>query len=97
MKSLTVLMAVLMALLLTGCATGVSTYEYTHLADGSTAVKIKSANEIGNMQMGINRETGTLEVVVGDLNKRSDTAEVVAGIKDIIHDVTTVVTPVPGG
>ena len=78
---------------LSGCATGISTYEYTHLADGSTAVKVKSANEIGTMQMGINRETGTLEVVIGDLSKKSDTAIVVDSIRNIVHDVTAVASP----
>ena len=82
---------------ITGCATGVSTYEYTHLSDGSTVVKIKSANEIGSMQMGINRETGTLEVVVGDLTKKSDTVEVLGIARDMVRDVATAVTPLPGG
>jgi len=89
---------ILLALLLTGCATGVSTYEYTHNADGSTTVKIKSANEIeGGMKMGINRDTGTLEVELGTMTKNSDTVEVVNGVKDIVHDVTAVVTPHSGG
>ena len=86
---------ILLALLLTGCATGVSTYEYTHNVDGSTTVKIKSANEIeGGMKMGINRDTGTLEVELGTMTKNSDTVEVVNGVKDIIHDVVNVVTPI---
>lgn len=76
----------------TGCATGVSTYKYYHNADGSTSVEIKSANEIdGGMEMGINRETGTLEVKIGTLTKNSDTVEVVGSVERIIHDVTTVV------
>ena len=84
----------LFLVILTGCATGVSTYKYTHLADGSTSVEVKSANEIGTMKMGINRETGTLEVEIGDLSKKSDTVEVVNGIRGIIHDVTN---PLPDG
>ena len=88
---------ILLSIILSGCATGVSTYEYTHLADGSTAVKIKSANEIGSMQMGINRETGTLEVVVGDLTKKSDTVEVMGIARDMVRDVATAANPLPGG
>ena len=78
----------LLVLLLTGCATGVSTYEYAHMADGSTVVNVKSANEIENMKMGINRETGTLEVEIGGMTKRSDTVEVMNAARDMIHDAT---------
>jgi len=92
MKLFTALFAA--TLILSGCAASISTYEYTHLSDGSTAVKVRSANEIGNMQMGINRETGTLEVTIGDMTKKTDTAEVVAGIKEIVHDVASVAAPV---
>ena len=85
-------MKFLLVLLLTGCATGVSNYEYTHMADGSTHVKVSSANEIEEMEMGINRETGTLEVKIGGMTKKSDTVEVIDAVKDIVHDVTN-----PGG
>lgn len=89
-------MKALMLILLfamTGCATGISTYEYTHLADGSTAVKVKSANEISQMKMGINRETGTLEVEIGELSKKSDTVEVLGLARDMVRDVATVAKP----
>lgn len=88
----------ILTLLLTGCATGVSTYEYTHNADGSTTVKIKSANEIeGGMKMGINRDTGTLEVELGTMSKRDNTVEALSIARDMVHDVTAVVTPGSGG
>ena len=86
-----VLMIVLV-MTLTGCATGISTYEYTHMADGSTHVEVSSANEIENMKMGINRETGTLEVEIGGMTKKSDTVEVMNAARDMIHDATN-----PGG
>lgn len=79
---------IILLILLGSCATGVSTYEYTHMADGSTHVEISSANEIEQMEMGINRETGTLEVKVGGMTKKSDTVEVMDAVKDIVHDVT---------
>jgi hypothetical protein len=84
-------------LFLTGCATGLSTYEYTHMADGSTHVEVKSANEIEQMKMGINRETGTLEVEIGGLTKKDNTVEVVNSVKDMIHDVTAIVKTGDGG
>ena len=87
-----VLMIVLCSLMAGGCATGVSTYEYTRMMDGSAIVKVKSANEVKQMKMGINRETGTLEVEIGDMTKKSDTVEVINGVKAMIHDVTN-----PGG
>jgi hypothetical protein len=86
------LFVIFMLWVLTGCATGVSTYEYTHMADGSTHVEVKSANEIEQMKMGINRETGTLEVEIGGMTKKSDTVEVLDRVENIIHDVTN-----PGG
>lgn len=89
-----ILFVIVIALILSGCtANGVSKYEYEHYADGSTKVKVKSVNEIGSMNMGINRETGTLEVTIEGVTKKSDTAEVVGSIKEIIHDVTTVGVP----
>jgi hypothetical protein len=44
------------------------------------------------MKMGINRETGTLEVEIGGMTKKSDTVEVINAARDMIHDVTN-----PGG
>lgn len=81
------LMSVLI-LTLCACATGVSTYKYVRSADGSVEVYVKSANEVGQMTMGINRETGELEVDIGDMTKKSDTVEVVKSVKDIVHDLT---------
>ena len=86
------ILLIVLVLTLAGCATGVSTYEYTHMADGSTHVEVSSANEIEEMEMGINRETGTLEVKIGGMTKKSDTVEVIDAVKDIVHDVTN-----PGG
>lgn len=83
--------------LMFGCATGVSTYEYTHMADGSTHVEVKSANEIEQMEMGINRETGTLEVKIGGMTKNSDTVEVVGSVERMIHDVSAIAKPGSGG
>lgn len=77
-------------LFMAGCATGISTYDYYHMADGSTKVHVKSANEIGTMTMGINRDTGTLEVIIGDMSKKSDTVEVLSIARDMVHDVTSI-------
>jgi hypothetical protein len=93
MKMKFTMLSMLLMLLLNACATGISTYDYTHNADGSTTVHVKSANEINNMQMGINRETGTLEVTIGELTKKSDTAEILGSVKEIVHDVVMVATP----
>ena len=89
---------VVILLMLSSCATGASTYEYRHLADGSTEVKIKSANEIeGGMEMGINRDTGTLDVKIGNMTKKSEVETVVSGLDSIIGNVTKLANPIPGG
>jgi hypothetical protein len=88
MKTLMNILIVILLVMLTGCATGVSTYKYVHGEDGSTYVEVHSANEIEQMKMGINRETGTLEVEIGGMTKKSDTVEVMEIAKDMIHDVT---------
>ena len=86
------ILLIVLVLTLAGCATGVSKYKYVHSSDGSTYVEVHSANEIEEMEMGINRETGTLEVKIGGMTKKSDTVEVIDAVKDIVHDVTN-----PGG
>ena len=84
-----IMLLIVIIFVATSCATGVSTYEYQHNADGSTYVKVKSVNEITDgMKMGINRDTGTLEVEIGNMTKKSDTAAVVSSVENIIHDVT---------
>ena len=88
-----IFLLIITLIFITGCATGVSTYEYTHMADGSTHVEVKSANEIEAMKMGINRETGQLEVEIGGMTKADNTAAIVGSIQGIVHDLS----PIPGG
>ena len=86
------ILLIVLVLTLAGCATGVSKYKYVHSSDGSTYVEVHSANEIEEMEMGINRETGTLEVKIGGMTKKSDTVEVMASAERMVHDITN-----PGG
>ena len=94
MKTLFILLTFV---LLSGCAAGVSTYEYRHMADGSTWVKVKSANEIKDMKMGINRETGTLDVEIGSLDKKSEVETVVEGFENVTGNIARILNPIPGG
>lgn len=94
MKGLLILFVIT---ILVSCAAGRSTYEYTHNADGSTYVKISSVNEIGTLEIGIDRETGTLEVTVGDMSKKSEVETVVKGFENVTGNIVKALNPASGG
>ena len=85
MKGLLMVLTMVLTMVLYGCAG--STYEYTK---GDAHVLVKSKNEIEQMRMYINRETGELEVDIGGMTKSSD----VEAIGDIVKTVTDAVKPV---
>lgn len=93
-----VLLAVLAGgMALNGCAgnmaKGVSTYDYRHNADGSTTAHIESVNEIKSLSMKINRDTGYLEVEVGDMTKRDDVVAVAKSFENVTTNLAGTFSP----
>ncbi len=93
-----ILLLIAATIALGGCAMGASVYKYEHHADGSTSVYIKSVNEIeGGMKMGINRDTGTLEITLGNLSKKSEVETVVRGFENVTGNIAAILNPTSGG
>ena len=76
---------------LAGCST--STYEYKK---GDAYFIAKSRNEIEELHIKLNRETGDLEVDLGGLTKNSDVETVVNGIDSIVGNVVKASVPGDG-
>ncbi len=78
---------------LTGCAGGKSIYDYTRNVDGSVSLHIASVNEVEQLFVSYNKDTGELEINLGGLTKKSEVETVIQGFENVTGNIVKILNP----